>query len=78
MTLTLSKWGLRSPRGVPKLQSWIAGVKTPRIVVFFISLKIYESADVENELARAIWTFAAQVVCKRKAGSQIDNLIPDH
>jgi len=28
-----------------------AGVKTPRLVVFFISLKNYRSADVENGLA---------------------------
>jgi hypothetical protein len=54
MTLTLSKWGLGSPPQLPKLQSWIAGVKTPRIGVFFISLKSYESVDVENELALAI------------------------
>ncbi len=37
MTLTLPKWGLGSPPGLPNLQSWIAGVKTPRIRVFFIS-----------------------------------------
>jgi hypothetical protein len=44
--------------------SRIAGVKTPRIGVFFISLKSYESVDVENELAWAIWTSATQVMCK--------------
>jgi hypothetical protein len=72
MTLTLLKWG----RG--RLQSRIAGVKTPCIGVIFISLENYESLDVENELTWAIWTFVAQVMCKRKAGSQIGNLIPDH
>jgi hypothetical protein len=78
MTLTLSKWGLGNPSGLSKLQSWIAWVKTPHIGVFFISLESYESVNVENELAWAIWTFAAQVMCKRKAGSQTGNLTPDH
>jgi hypothetical protein len=68
MTLTLPKWGLGSPPGLPKLQSWSAGVKTPRIGVFFISLESYESVDVENELAWAIWTSAAKVKGKRKVG----------
>jgi hypothetical protein len=67
MTLTL-----------PKLQSWIVVVKTPRIGVFFISLESYESVDVENELAWSIWTSLAQVMGKRRAGSQTASLIPDH
>ncbi len=78
MTLTLSKWGLRSPPGLPKLQSWTTGVKTPRIGVFFISLESYESEDVENEFAWAIWTSVAQVMCKRRAGSQTGSMTPDH
>jgi hypothetical protein len=69
MRLTLPKWGLGSPLGLPKLQSSIARVKTPCIEAFFISLESYQSLDVENGLARAIWTFVAQVVAKRKAGS---------
>ncbi len=51
MTLTLPKWGLGSPSGLPKLQSSIAGVKTPRLEAFLISLEIYRSVDVENGLA---------------------------
>jgi hypothetical protein len=51
MRLTLLKWGLGSPLGLPKLQSLIAGVKTPRIGAFFISLETYQSLDVENGLA---------------------------
>jgi hypothetical protein len=35
--------------------------------VFFISLESYESVDVENELAWAIWTYATQVKGKRRA-----------
>jgi len=76
--LTLLNWGLGSPLGLLKLQSWIVRDKTPCIGVFFISLERYESVDVENGLAWAIWTFVAQVRYKRKAGSQIGNLTPDH
>jgi hypothetical protein len=78
MTPTLSKWGLGSLGGLPKLQSWIARVKTPCIAMFFISLKSYESVDVENELAWAIWTSEAQVRGKRRVGNQIGNLTPNH
>jgi hypothetical protein len=41
MKLTLLNLGLGSPLGLPKLQSSIARVKTPRIKVFFISLESY-------------------------------------
>jgi hypothetical protein len=51
MTLTLPKWGLGSPLELSKLQSSIAGVKTLCIEMLFISLEIYQSADVENGLA---------------------------
>jgi hypothetical protein len=78
MTLTLPKWGFGSPPGLSKLQSWIAKVKTPCIGVFFISLENYENVDVENELAWAICTFVAQVMCKRRVRSQTSNLTPDH
>jgi len=71
MRLTLPKWGLGSPLGLPKLQSSIARVKTPCIEAFFIPLESYQSLDVENGLTRAIWTSVAQVVAKRKVGSQI-------
>ncbi len=51
MRLTLPKWALGSPEGLPKFQSSIAGVKTPCIEAFFISLESYQSVDVENGLA---------------------------
>ncbi len=63
---------------LPKLQSSIARVKTPRIGVFFISLKSFRSLDIENGLAWAISTCAAQVKASRKAGSQTGSLTPDH
>jgi len=54
MKLTLLKWGLGSPSGLPKFQSSIARVKTHCIWVFLISFKSYQSVDVENGLAWAI------------------------
>ncbi len=78
MRLTLPKVGTSSPMGLPRLQSSIAEVKTPCLEVFFILLKSSQSLDVENDLAWAIQTFAAQVMAKRRVGSQIGNLTPDH
>jgi hypothetical protein len=78
MKLTFPKLGLGSPPGLPKLQNSIAGVKTPLIEVFFISLESYRSVDVENDLAWAIWTSIAQVMAKRRAKSQTGSLTPDH
>jgi hypothetical protein len=54
MRLTLLKWELGSPPGLPKLQSLIAGVKTLRIEAFFISLESYQNINVKNGLAGAI------------------------
>jgi hypothetical protein len=67
-----------SPPGLPKTQSSIAGVKTPRLEVLFISLERSQSLDVENGLACAIPTFATQVMVERRAGSQTASLTPDH
>jgi hypothetical protein len=36
------------------------------------------SVNIENGLALVIWTSVAQVMGKRRAGSQIGNLTPDH
>ncbi len=78
MKLTLPKWGLGSLSGLPKLQSLIAGVKTPHTRVFFISLESYRNVDVKNVLAWAIWTSAAQVMAKRRVENQTSSLTPDH
>jgi len=72
------KVGTWSPPGLPKTQSLIAAVKTPRIGVFFIPLERSWSVDVQNGLAWAIWTYANQVMGKRRAGSQTGSLTPDH
>ncbi len=78
MKLTLPKWGLGSPLGLPKVQSSIARVKTPFIREFFILLESYRSVDVQNLLAWPIWTSTTQVMAKRKARSQTSNLTPNH
>jgi len=78
MTLTFLKWGLGNSPGLPKLQSSTVGVKTPRLETFLISLESYQSENVENGLAWTIWTSEAQVITKRRVGSQFDNLTPDH
>jgi hypothetical protein len=59
---------------LPKTQSSSSGVKTPHIEVFFISLERSWSVNVQNGLAWAIWTFAAQVKGKRRVSSQTGNL----
>ncbi len=48
------KMGLESPLGFPKTQSSIAGVKTPRLEVFFILLERSWSVDVQNDSCEAI------------------------
>jgi len=62
--------GLGSPPRLPKNQSVIARVKTPCIEAFFIQLERSWSVDVQNGLAWVIWTSAAQVMVKRRVGSQ--------
>jgi hypothetical protein len=74
----LEKMRIWSPPGLPKVQSSTARPKTPRIEVFLVSLERSWSVDVENGLALAIWTSVAQVMGKRRAGSQTANLTPDH
>jgi len=78
MRFTLPKVGIWSPPRLSQLQSSITEVKTPRLEVFFISLERPWSVDVENGLAWAIRTSAAQVMVERRARSQIVSLTPDH
>jgi hypothetical protein len=78
MRLTLPKWGLGNPPRLLEVQSSIARVKTLCIGAFFISLESYWSLNVQNGLAWPIWTSITQVMAKRKAGSQIGSLTPDH
>jgi hypothetical protein len=65
------KWppmlGVIVPKRLPNFQSVISRVKTSHIEDFFIPLESYQSVDVENGLAWAIWTSATQVMTKKKA-----------
>jgi hypothetical protein len=78
MRLTLPKVGTWSPPGLPQLQSSTTKGKTPRLEVFFVSMERSQSVDVLNGLVWAIWTSVAQVMGKRRVGSQIGSLTPDH
>jgi hypothetical protein len=75
---TLSKLGIWSPPGFPNVQSSTARPKTPRIEMFLVSLKRSWNVNIENGLALVIWTSAAQVMGKRRAGSQTGSLTSDH
>jgi hypothetical protein len=50
MRLALLKWGLGSPSGLPKLQSSIAGIKTPHVDTFLVSLERYRSVMSKMDL----------------------------
>ncbi len=78
MRFTFPKVGTWSPTRLPQLQSSIVEVKTPCFEVFFIPLERPWSVDVENGLAWAIRTFAAQVMVEWRVGSQTGSLIPNH
>jgi hypothetical protein len=74
----LEKLGIWSPSGLPNVQSSTARPKTPRIEVFLVSLERSWNVDIQNGLALVIWTSSAQVMGKRRAGSQTGSLTPDH
>jgi hypothetical protein len=74
----LEKLKIWSPPGLPNVESSTATGKTPRIGVFLVSLERSWNVDIENALALAIRTYTAQVMGKRRAGSQIDTLTPDN
>jgi hypothetical protein len=69
------KWtpmlGVGVPKGLSKLQSAIARVKSPCLEEFFISLERSSSVNVQNGLAWAIWTSEAQVMGKRRLGVKL-------
>jgi hypothetical protein len=73
-----SHFGSWIPNGFPNFQRVIARVKIYWIEKFLISLESSWSVNVWNGLAWPIWTPKTQVMAKRKVGSQINNLTPDH
>jgi hypothetical protein len=74
----LEKLEVGSLSGLPNVESSIARGKTPRIEVFLVSLERSWNVDIENALALTIRTSAAQVMGKRRAGSQTGSLTSDH
>jgi hypothetical protein len=74
----LERLRIGSPPGLPNVQSSTARPKTPCIEAFLVSLERYWNVDIENGLALVIWTSEAQVMGKRRAGSQTGSLTPDH
>jgi hypothetical protein len=74
----LEKLGIWSPPGLPNVQSSTSRGKTPHTGVFLGSLERSWNVDIENALALAIQTSAAQVMGKRRVGSQTRRLTPDH
>jgi hypothetical protein len=64
--------------GTPKCLEFDNKAQKPHIEVFLVSSESSRSVDIENGLALAIWTSVAQVMGKRRAGSQTGSLTPDH
>jgi hypothetical protein len=64
--------------GLPNVQGSTERPKTPRIGMFLVSLENSWNIDIENGLTLEIRTSAAQVMGKRRAGSQTGSLTPDH
>jgi hypothetical protein len=77
-TQHLEKLEVWSPSGLPNVQSSTTRHKTTRIEAFLVSLERSWNVDIENGLALAIRTSAAQVMGKRRARSQTGSLTPDH
>jgi hypothetical protein len=75
---TWKKWGFGVLRDSRMFRARQQGPKTPRIDVFLVSLQRSWSVDIENGLVLVIWTSVAQVMGKRRAGSQTASLTPDH
>jgi hypothetical protein len=75
---TWKSWGFGVLRDSRMFRARQQGANTPRIGVFLVSLESSWNVDIENGLALAIWTSSAQVMGKRRAGSQTGSLTPDH
>ncbi len=74
----LEKLGIWSRPRLLNVQSSTTRGKTPRIGVFLVLLERSLNVNIENALALAIRTSVAQVMGKRRAGSQTGSLTPDH
>jgi hypothetical protein len=76
MKLTLSKVRTWSPPGLPKIQSLIAGVKTPRIEVLFILLERSWSVDVQNVLDKPFGHLQHKLWSKEGPGVKLTVWLP--
>jgi hypothetical protein len=76
MTLTLPKWGLGSPLGFPRVHNLIAGVKTPRLEVFFIPLERSWSVDVKNALHGPLGHMQHKLCAKERPGVKLTIWLP--
>ncbi len=75
---TWKKWGFGVLWDSRMFRARQQGSKHLALGVFLVSLQRSWSVDIENGLALAIWTSVAQVMGKRRAGSQTGSLTPDH
>ncbi len=74
MKLTLPKVGTWNPSGLPKTQSSVAGVKTPRTGVFFIPV---ERSQMEMASHEPFGHLQPKLWAKEGPGVTV-NLTPDH
>jgi hypothetical protein len=75
---TWKSWGFGVLRDSRTFKARQQGSKHLALRRFLVSLKRSWNVDIENGLALVIWTFAAQVMGKRRARSQTGSLTPDH
>jgi hypothetical protein len=75
---TWKSWKLRVLQDSRMFRARQQGEKHLAFGVFLVSLERFRNVDIENALALKIRTSAAQVMGKRRVGSQIGNLTPDH
>jgi hypothetical protein len=73
-----SHFGSWSANGLLNLQRVIVGARTHCMEYFLIPLESSWNLDVWNELSWPIWVLKTWFMAKRKVGSQIANLSPEH
>ncbi len=74
----LEKVGIGVLRDSRKLRRRFGRPKHLALGCFWWHWKRSWNLDIENALAFSIWTSAAQVMGKRRVGSQTGSLTPDH
>jgi hypothetical protein len=72
------KVGNLESSGTPECLEFYSKAQNTSHWGFLVSLKRSWIINIKNGLALVIWTSAAQVMGKRRAGSQTGSLPPDH